>query len=56
MPQDSMWQGILKKFLVFGWTKQGLTSTLKLKIFQDSPSYQIFRRMHGVLNIDENKN
>jgi len=26
------------------------------KIFSDSPLYQIFRRMHEVLNIDENKN
>ena len=32
------------------------TSYQKPKIFQDSPSHQIFRRMHGVLNIDENKN
>jgi len=28
----------------------------KTKIFQDFPSHRIFRRMHGVLNIDENKN
>ena len=27
-----------------------------LQNFSDSPSHQIFRRMHGVLNIDENKN
>ena len=27
-----------------------------LQNFSDSPSYQIFRRMHEVLNIDENKN
>jgi len=27
-----------------------------LQIFSDSPSHQIFRRMHRVLNIDENKN
>ena len=26
------------------------------KFFQDSPSHRIFRRMHGVLNIDKNKN
>ena len=26
------------------------------KNFSDSPLYRIFRRMHGVLNIDENKN
>ena len=30
------------------------TSTLKSNFFQDSPSYRIFRRMHEVLNIDEN--
>jgi hypothetical protein len=28
----------------------------KTKIFQDSPSPRIFRRMYEVLNIDENKN
>jgi len=33
-------------------SKALFTSTQKLKIFQD----QIFRHMHGVLNIDENKN
>jgi len=27
-----------------------------LQNFLDSPSYRIFKRMHGVLNIDENKN
>jgi len=27
-----------------------------LQIFSDSPSHRIFRRMHEVLNIDENKN
>ena len=26
------------------------------KNFQDSPSHRIFGRMHGVLNIDKNKN
>ena len=26
------------------------------KLFSDSPSHQIFRRMYGVLNIDKNKN
>jgi len=26
------------------------------KNFQDSPSHQIFGRMHGALNIDQNKN
>jgi hypothetical protein len=29
---------------------------LKSKIFQDSPSYRIFRRMHGILNINKIKN
>jgi len=32
------------------------TSTQKPKIFQNFPSHRIFRRMHGVLNINENKN
>jgi len=27
-----------------------------LQNFSDSPSHRIFRHMHGVLNIDENKN
>ena len=36
---------------------RALFSFLKiLQNFLDSPSHQIFRRMHGVLNIDENKN
>jgi len=30
------------------------TSTQKPKFFQDSLSHRIFRRMHGVLNINEN--
>jgi hypothetical protein len=41
--------------LVFSF-KALFTSTQKRKIFQDSPSHRIFRHMHGVLNIDENKN
>jgi hypothetical protein len=32
------------------------TSYQKPKNFQDFPSHRIFRYMHGVLNIDENKN
>ena len=32
------------------------TSTKKPKNSQDFPSHQIFRRMHEVLNINENKN
>ena len=28
----------------------------KHKNFQNFPSHRIFKRMHGVLNIDENKN
>ena len=36
---------------------QALFSSPKiLQNFLDSPSHRIFRRMHGVLNIDENKN
>jgi hypothetical protein len=31
-------------------------SNKKPKIFQDSSSHRIFRRMHGVLKIDKNKN
>jgi len=30
VPQDLMWQRILKSFLFFGWTKQGLTIQLNL--------------------------
>jgi len=37
----------LKIFLVFGVVR---------KNFQDFPSHRIFGRMHGALNIDENKN
>ena len=32
------------------------SSQKELQNFSDSPSHRIFRRMHGVLNIDENKN
>jgi hypothetical protein len=32
------------------------TSQKNLQNFSDSASHRIFRRMHGVLNIDENKN
>jgi len=32
------------------------TSQKVLQNFSDSPSHRIFRRMHGVLNIDKNKN
>jgi hypothetical protein len=32
------------------------TSQKILQNFSHSPSHRIFRRMHGVLNIDENKN
>jgi len=32
------------------------TFTTKSKNFQDSASHRIFKRMHEVLNIDENKN
>jgi len=38
-------------------TNQGLVYLHpKIQIFQDSPSHRIFKRMHEVLNIDENKN
>jgi hypothetical protein len=38
-------------------TIQALFSFQKiLQNFSDSPSHQIFRRMHEVLNIDKNKN
>jgi len=41
----------------FGWgTKQGLSFQKNLQNFSDYPSHRIFRRMHEVLNIDENKN
>jgi len=33
-----------------------LRPCLVRKNFQDSPSHRIFGRMHGALNIDENKN
>jgi len=33
-----------------------LLSPKKTKFFKDSLSHRIFRRMHGVLNIDKNKN
>jgi len=33
-----------------------LRPCLVRKIFQDSPSHQILRHMHGALNINENKN
>ena len=32
------------------------SSQKNLQNFSDSPSHRIFRFMHGVLNIDENKN
>ena len=44
---------VLLSFLVVG----GRSSCgLVAKNFQDSPSHQIFRHMHEVLNIHENKN
>jgi len=43
----------LKNFINFFWE---LRSCLIRKNFQDSPSHRIFGRMHGALNIDENKN
>jgi hypothetical protein len=32
------------------------SSQKNLQNFSDFPSHQIFRRMHEVLNVDENKN
>jgi hypothetical protein len=37
-------------------SKALFTSSQKPKIFKDFPSHRIFKRMHEVLNIDENKN
>ena len=37
-------------------TEALFTSTQNPKFFQNFPSHRIFRRMHEVLNIDENKN
>jgi len=43
------------KFQIF--TAKALFSSLKiLQNFLNFPSHRIFRRMHGVLNIYENKN
>jgi len=46
----------LKKFAKGFGTKALFSSQKILQNFSDSPSHRIFRRMHGVLNIDENKN
>ena len=46
-----------QKKVFFPWTIKALfTSTQKFKIFQNFSSHRIFKRMHKVLNIDENKN
>jgi len=37
-------------------TKALFSSQKILQNFSDLPSYRIFRRIHGVLNIDKNKN
>ena len=45
--------GAYRPFLIY----LALFSSRKvLQNFSDSPSHRIFRRMHGVLNINENKN
>jgi len=44
-----------KRFVKFLY-KALFTFTQKPKIFQDSPSHRMFRRMNGVLNIGKNKN
>jgi hypothetical protein len=41
---------------VFKYIKALFSSTKILQNFSDSPAHRIFRRMHEVLNIDENKN
>jgi hypothetical protein len=41
-------------FILF--IKALFSSSKILQNFSDSPSHRIFRRMHGVLNIDKNKN
>ena len=45
--------GESKKFCKTFWE---LRPCLVRKNFQDSPLHRIFGRMHGALNIDENKN
>jgi len=44
------------KFRDRRWILLFLWHCLVRKNFQDSLSHQIFSRMHGALNIDENKN
>ena len=48
-------QGIFGTVGLVVTTRALFTSSQKPKIFQDSPSHRIFRHMHGVLNIDKNK-
>jgi len=45
--------GFLCKFVIYCMTKALFSSPKILQNFSDSPSHRIFRRMHGVLNIDE---
>jgi len=46
------------KFFFYFWGERPYSraENVGLVYFLDSPSHRIFRRMHGVLNIDENKN
>jgi len=45
----------MKKFIKY-FGKALFSFQKNLQNFSDSPSHRIFRRMHGVLNIDKNKN
>jgi len=46
---------IYRRKCQYWYVKDLFTSTQNLKNFQDFLSHRIFRRMHGVLNINENK-
>ena len=48
------WDGKGEQLNKFTWAL--FTSQKILQNFSDFPSHQIFKRMHEVLNIDENKN
>ena len=54
LPQTNESATIPKMQKIFA--KALFSSQKILQNFSDSPSHRIFRRMHGVLNIDENKN
>jgi len=48
--------GNLEKFWILRGSKALFSSLKNLQNFSDSSSHRIFRHMHEVLNIDENKN